>query len=93
MKVAVVILVLAGLSYLVYRYRAQIEGFLPGFKTYLWNGFVAIAGVAAPVLDYLGKVDLSTLLTKENAALAAVAIGVVGILLSMVTRRSSGEGA
>jgi hypothetical protein len=87
MKIVLVLLILAAIAYLAWKYHAAIESFLPGIKTYLWNGLLTVTGIAAPLLDYLGQVDLGTVLTKENAALATIVIGIVGILLSMVTRR------
>jgi hypothetical protein len=89
------LLLLAGLAGLVYVYRDKIEGFLPGFKSYAFNGLLLAGGAADYVLQYLQTVDwgakLGPFIGDEKAALAAVAIGAIGMMISYVTKRVKGD--
>ena len=91
MKIFSVLLILAGLSALFYIYREKIEGWFPGYKTILWNGLVSVAGLLGAIFTFLQENTgtLGQFLTPQNAALAAVVVGVVGILISYVTKRAS----
>ena len=91
MKIFAVLLILAGLSALFFIYREKIEGWFPGYKTIIWNGLVSIAGLFGAIFAFLkdNSGTFGQFLTPENAALAAVVVGVVGILISYVTKRAS----
>lgn len=90
MKIFAVLLILAGLSALFFIYRQKIESWFPGYKTILWNGLVSIAGLIGSIFAFLQENTgtFGQFLTAENAALAAVVVGVVGILISYVTKRA-----
>jgi len=90
MKFFAVLLVLAGLTALFYIYREKIEGWFPGYKTILWNGLISIAGLLGTIFTFLQENSgtFGQFLTPQNAALAAIVIGVVGILISYVTKRA-----
>lgn len=87
-KLFSVVFILAGLSILVYQYRDKIEEWFPGIKTKVWNGFVAIVGLFGAALSFLQENagQFGAFLTPQNAALALLSVGVIGILLRSVTK-------
>ena len=89
MKLAIAILILGALSYLVIRYRDKLKEWAPGIKNYFYNGLGIISTVALAVTDWLGKADLTTYMTKENALIFALGAFTIGTLLSLITKRAS----
>ncbi len=87
-----ILVLFAGLWGLLRIYREEIENFMPGWKTKIWNGLLIAGGSITYVLDYvfdyLKTVDWASLgMQSRTAALLAVGIGIVGILISLVTKR------
>lgn len=62
-----------------------------GWRTVAFNVLAAIAAVAAPVLDALSGVDLSALLTKDEAAAFAIGVAVANSVLRAITTTPLGE--
>ena len=80
------------LGYLVFHYRKQIAAWWPGIKTNAWNAIVGASGLLGVVLEELKVFDFRSLLTPENAALAALSVAVIGVLLRQVTGGGKAEG-
>jgi hypothetical protein len=80
---------LALLTMLVILHRDGIANILPGWKTYVWSGLQASAGAVLAIVTYLQGFNFQSLgLSVEHAALMGLLLGVVGILLSYVTKRA-----
>ena len=83
----------AGLALLavpVVAFRDRIANILPGWKNYIWNGLQASAGLVFAIVTYLQGFNFQALgLSVEHAALIGLVLGVVGVLLSYVTKRAS----
>ena len=62
-----------------------------GWKTVIFNAFIAAFPTVMLVLDYLKTIDWVVLLTPANAALVGLAIGLIGIILRAVTVTPMGE--
>ena len=78
---------IASLAVLIYYYRDTIAGWLPGWKTYIWNGFIAASSVIVPILDELRVIDWSQWITSpKHVAMLGLSISVVGIVLRAATR-------
>lgn len=58
---------------------------LRGWKTIIWNGFVAIVPVVLVSLDKLASLDLSQYMTWWLAILVGFIISAVGVWLRYVT--------
>ena len=88
LKLFIFACILGGVCILVYTYREKIEEWFPGIKTKIWNGFLAVMGLVGTMLSFLQENagQFGAFLTPQNAALALIGIGVVGILLRSVTK-------
>lgn len=91
MKLALALMILAGIAYLVFKYRAQLKEWMPGFKAYLFNLGGMLSTVMLAVTDWFGKMDLTQYMTKENAFIAALAAFTLGTLISVVTKRANDD--
>lgn len=64
---------------------ARIKAKLKGWRTVLFHGFVGSSSAVIATLDYLKKVDFTTLLTPGNAALIGIIVALLGIWLRLIT--------
>lgn len=58
---------------------------IKGWKTMIWNGFIALAPVMMVSLDRLQAVDLSQYMTWYMAIAVGFAVSAVGVWLRYVT--------
>lgn len=58
---------------------------LKGWKTIIWNGFVALAPVLLVAVDKLQAIDLTPYMTWYMAIAAGVIVGGIGTWLRYVT--------
>jgi hypothetical protein len=58
---------------------------IKGWKTMIWNGFIALAPVMMVSLDRLQAVDLSQYMTWYVAIAVGFAVSAVGVWLRYVT--------
>lgn len=64
---------------------AKLREKLRGWKTVVWNGFIALAPLALVALDKLQALDLTPYMSAPMAILAGFVVGGVGILLRVIT--------
>jgi cyanate permease len=69
----------------VKRKLAALRETLKGYKTMVWNGFVAIVPVALVALDKLASVDLSQYMTWWMAIAVGFIVSAVGVWLRYIT--------
>ncbi len=87
-KLIIVLCILAGISFLVYAYKDKLEEWFPGIKTKVWNGFITVMGIVGTALSFLQENagTFGSFMTPQNAGLAFLSIGIIGILLRSVTK-------
>ena len=64
---------------------AKIKAKLRGWKTIIWNGFVAVVPVALVSLDKLASLDLSQYMTWWMAIIVGFVVSAVGVWLRYIT--------
>lgn len=64
---------------------AKLREKLKGWKTMIWNGFVAVTPVALVSLDKLQALDLSQYMTWWMAIIVGFLVSAVGVWLRYVT--------
>jgi cyanate permease len=64
---------------------AALREKLKGYKTMVWNGFVAIVPVALVALDKLAAVDLSQYMTWWMAIAVGFVVSTIGVWLRYIT--------
>lgn len=64
---------------------AALREKLKGYKTMVWNGFVAIVPVVLVSLDKLASVDLSQYMTWWMAIAVGFVVSAVGVWLRYIT--------
>jgi hypothetical protein len=62
-----------------------VKAKLRGWKTIIWNGFVAVAPVVLVSLDKLASLDLSQYMTWWMAIVVGFVVSAVGVWLRYVT--------
>jgi len=58
---------------------------MAGWKTFIFNGLVALAVVAIQVLQYLGQFPWPEVLPPNEAGWVALTLGVINIILRHIT--------
>lgn len=66
---------------------------IKGWKTVIVGTIVAAAPGLLELLDWLGMLDVTSVLTPTNAAIAITVIGALKVLLRLVTDTPVGGGA
>ena len=70
----------------------KLRARLTGWRTILWNAFIAVVPVILASLDELKTIDLGAYLTPLNAVIAGFAISAVGVWLRLLTTGPIGGG-
>lgn len=63
----------------------KLRARLTGWRTILWNAFIAVVPVILASLDELKTIDLGAYLTPLNAVIAGFVVGAVGVWLRCLT--------
>lgn len=66
---------------------------LTGWRTVLWNAFIALVPVILASLDELRAIDLGAYLTPLNAVIAGFVVSAVGVWLRLLTTGPIGANA
>lgn len=77
------LLLVAGAA--VYYWREPILEKVKGWRTIIWNSFLAAAPSAAFLADQLQVIDFKQFLTPLNAVIAGIIIALIGFWLRAVT--------
>lgn len=64
---------------------ARLREKLKGWKTIIWNVFIAVAAPLAIALQQLGAIDWSQYVGPIGAVFIGLAIGIIGIAFRVVT--------
>ncbi|MGC2776812.1 MAG: hypothetical protein WA418_14385 [Bradyrhizobium sp.] len=71
----------------------KLRAKLTGWRTILWNAFIALVPVILASLDQLKTIDLAAYLTPLNAVIAGFFISAVGVWLRLLTTGPIGGSA
>lgn len=63
---------------------------MAGWKTFIFNGLVALAVIAVQVLQYLGQFPWPEVLPSKEAGWVALTLGVINIILRHITSGPAG---
>lgn len=84
-RAAVVAVLLVGVAFAVYHWWPEIRERTKGYRTIVWNGFVAAIPTLLYVLDKLQALDMSAFLSPGGVAISGIGIGLVGMWLRAIT--------